>query len=297
MRKKSAHNSAVTKRDLRVVLDLYKYRYLSVSQIQRLHFPSLQTAYRRLRALLELGYLACFSVPSIPERIYHLDQGGAAIVAERLCVQIADLKWNRPSHAPKDYYFMRHFLKAGDFRIALALACRTSDIGLLGFIPEYYGEKSVKGAPVKYIKDFICDIVDPAQNISHTPDAVFALTKSQNAALFFLEIDRGTEVISDENKGVLKSVKFYLNYLVSGGYQRYRQDFGCPPFKGFRTLIVTTSETRVENMRRVISGFNFADKAKKFIWLTTERNIDSSTIFQSIWLSADASDQTLYRIG
>ena len=218
-------------------------------------------------------------------------------MAERLGVQIADLKWNRPSHVPKDYYFMRHFLKAGDFRIALTLACRSSDIRLLGFIPEYYGEKSVKGAPVKYIKDFICDIVDPAQSISHTPDAVFALTKSQNAALFFLEIDRGTEVISDENKGVLKSVRFYLNYLVSGGYQRYKQDFGCSSFKGFRTLIVTTSETRVENIRQVISSFNFADKAKKFIWLTTELSIDSNIIFQPIWLSADAGDLTRYLIG
>lgn len=297
MQKEGPHNLTLTERDMKVVLDVYKYRYLSVSQIQRLHFPSLQTAYRRLRALLELRYLACFSVPGITERVYHLDRGGAALVAERLGVQIAELKWSRQNHAPKDHYFMRHFLKAGDFRIALTLACRSSDISLLGFIPEHYGEKSINGAPVKYIKDFICDIANPAQRISHTPDAVFALTKSQNTALFFLETDRGTEVISDENKGVLKSVKFYLNYLVSGAYRRYEQDFGCSPFKGFRTLIVTTSEARVENIRQVISDFNFADKAKKFIWLTTERDIESNTIFQPIWLSADVSDQTRYRIG
>ena len=51
----------VTARDLDVLRDLYKYRYLSVSQIQRLHFPSLQTAYRRLRALSALKCIAGFT--------------------------------------------------------------------------------------------------------------------------------------------------------------------------------------------------------------------------------------------
>jgi len=297
MQKESLQTSILTERDTQVVLDVYKYRYLSVSQIQRLHFPSLQTAYRRLRTLVERGLIKGFAVAGITEHLYCLTREGAQLVAEHLGVTAAELKWNYTARSPKDYYFLRHFLKAGDFRIALHLACRKSEIKLLGFIPEYYGEKTSQGSPVKYIKDFVCDIADPSRKISHTPDAVFALAKNQTAALFFLEIDRGTEVISDEEKGVLKHVKFYLNYLVSGSYQRYSEDFRCSPFKGFRTLIVTTSEARIENMRREISAFSFAEKARKFIWLATESAVDAATIFEPIWLSADSTDQTRYRIG
>jgi protein involved in plasmid replication-relaxation len=297
MQKAVTKKAALTERDTQVVLDLYKYRYLSVSQIQLLHFPSLQTAYRRLRALTELAYVKGFTVPGIPEHLYHLDNSGAELVAEQLGVGVSDLKWNRPSRAPKDYYFLRHFLKTNDFRIALTLACRGSNIDLLGFIPEYYGEKSSQGSPVKYIKDFICDIRDARAKITHTPDAVFALSKKGTPALFFLEIDRGTEVVSDQEKGVLKSVRFYLNYLISGKYQRYQEDFGCGGFKGFRTLIVTTSASRIENMRQAISNFDFAEKAKKFIWLTTDKRIQPATMFQPIWVCADRADQTEYRIG
>jgi hypothetical protein len=297
MRQSKSNGASLTERDTRVVLDLYKHRYLSVSQIKLLHFPSHQTAYRRLRALLEVGLIKGFTVPNIPEHIYYLAEPGAALVAESLGVALSDLKWNQASRAPKDYYFLRHFLKINDFRIALHKACRSSDISLLGFIPEYYGESAERGVPVKYIKDFICDITKPGAKLSHTPDGVFALAKNQAAALFFLEIDRGTEVVSSEEKGVLKAARFYLNYLASAGYQRYREDFGCEQFKGFRALVVTTSDARVENMRKAISGFNFVDKAKKFIWLTTDRQIDYTTIFQPIWLSADSADQTRYRIG
>ncbi len=297
MAARNGSKAVITERDLAVVLDVYKYRYVTAAQIQRLHFPSLQTTYRRLRALVELGYFKTFAVPNIPERLYHLSQSGAELVAAQLNVEVADLKWSQTSHAPKDYYFLRHFLKAGDFRIALKLACRESDIRLLGFIPEYYGEKTRGGSPVKYIKDFVCDIADASVKMNHTPDGVFALMKNQVPALFFLEIDRGTEVISNADKGVLKSVRFYLNYLASGGYSRYQEDFQCSPFKGFRTLIVTTSMTRIDNIRREISRLSFADKAKKLIWLTIDTEVSETSLFQPIWQSADLTDGARYRIG
>jgi hypothetical protein len=46
---------------------------------------------------------------------------------------------------------------------------------LLGFIPEYVGEKTTQGNVKKYIRDNVCDITNKALQYSHTPDAVFAL--------------------------------------------------------------------------------------------------------------------------
>jgi uncharacterized protein YjiK len=45
--------------------------------------------------------------------------------------------------------------------------------------------------------------------INYTPDGVFALEKNNRTALFFLEIDRGTEVLSNPEKGFSKAINFY----------------------------------------------------------------------------------------
>jgi len=287
-------------RDVQVILDVYKYRYLSVSQIAALHFPSVQTARRRLRALTADGYLEGFAAPGMPERMYYLDLKGAEAVASYLGVPEGSLKWSRSARTPKDYYFLKHFLKASDFRIILTKACNSagSEIKLLGYIPEYYSERTDRGGAVKYVKDFVCDVHNPVKLIHHTPDSVFALEKEGKPALFFLEVDRGTEVLTDPEKGFLKCMQFYLNYWVDGKYQRYQEDFRCEQFKAFRTLIVTTSQERVDNMRQAAEDV-YVDppQAKRFIWITTDERISSETIFTPIWRSADVKDENSYRIG
>lgn len=288
----------LTERDTQVLVAVYKHRYLSVSQIQRLYFPSLQTTYRRLRALSASGHVESFTAPNISEHMYYLSEPGATVVAAALGVAVADLKWRQADRAPKDYYFLQHFLKVNDFRIALTEGCAGStDLRLLGFIPEYYGRKTESGGLSKYIRDTVCDIHNSEVQTSHTPDAVFALGKGDGAALFFLEIDRGTETVSCEDKGVLKCASFYLQYLVSKKYERYQHDFRVAEFKGFRALIVTTSPVRVRNIREAVTNLAFIDKAKRFIWLTTHAELEASGLLSPIWRSADVRDDTLYRIG
>lgn len=286
----------ITTRDIKVILDVYKFRYLSTTQVQTLHFPSRQTANRRLRLLMEAGYVKGYQAPSIEDRIFYLTPKGASLVADTLQVPVEALRFRRIADAAKDYYFLKHFLQINDFRISLTLSLKTqSELSLLGFIPESYGEKTEGGGVVKYIRDFVCDIKDPQQRINFTPDAVFALEKGKNAALFFLEIDRGTEILSDPEKGFLKSVTFYYNYFISNKYQRYIEDFKCESFRGFRVLFVTTTEARLSNMRAAASDANL--KETRFIWLTTVSQIRPETIFQPIWRSLDEKEKAPYRIG
>ena len=190
----------LTDRDVAVLVDVYKHRYLSVCQIARLHFPSLQTAYRRLRALQELKLLAGFTSPGIAEHLYYLSRPGAEAVAGALSVTLDQLAWSEATRAPKDYYFLSHFLQVTDFRITLSESCKASEVELLGFIPEYLGNRTNGGGLAKHIKDFVCDIQRPETKLNHTPDAVFALSKNGSPALFLLEIDRGTEVVSNPTR-------------------------------------------------------------------------------------------------
>ena len=69
----------ITVRDVAILLDLYNYRYLSFSQLVRLHFPSRDSAYQRLRILKREGFVKSFNAPAITERIFHLDNQGAKL--------------------------------------------------------------------------------------------------------------------------------------------------------------------------------------------------------------------------
>jgi Replication-relaxation len=281
-------------RDIGVLTLLYKCRYLTGSQIQRACFPSHQTRWRRTNLLLELGMIKSFTAPNIPEHIFYLDKKGAEAVAWGLSKDIEELDWQSPSRTPKDYYFLRHFLAINDFYITLNLACRKSKIDLIEFIPEYLGEKNTKGYVQKRIRDRI-------NGLSHTPDAVFALQKDGKPALFFLEIDRGGEVISDPQKGLLKAIVFYMNYWASDKWTRYNDDFKRD-FKTFRTLIVTTSKERIKHIREAVNNYPFKDPdVRRFLWITLESQITPDWIFESIWQSLDLADnakiQVLYRIG
>jgi Replication-relaxation len=277
-------------RDIYVLLLLSKCRYLTGSQIQRACFPSHQTRWRRTNLLLELGYIKSFTAPNIPEHIFYLDKKGVEVVAGELSKDIEELDWQLPSRTPKDYYFLRHFLAINDFHITLTRASLQSDICLIKFIPEFKGEKTREGYVKKHIRDRV-------QAYSHTPDAVFALEKDGKPALFFLEIDRGGEVISDPQKGLLKAIVFYLNYWVSDKWTRYNKDFQRE-FKTFRTLIVTTSKERIKHIREATTNFPFKDPdVRRFLWITLESQVTKDWIFESIWQSLDMTDNTLYRIG
>jgi len=287
----------ITIRDVALLLDIYKYRYLSIPQVESLHFPSLRTAYRRLQALTNLGYLKAFTVPHIPGRVFYLDKPGAEVVAGELQIPFEQLEWHRSMKAPKDYYFLRHFLAINDFRILLTKACQESPIILRGFIPEYFGQKQVGGNVKKYIRDRVCDVTNSAYSYSHTPDGVFALEKDGKPALFFLEIDRGTEKVNDPTEGLMKAMVFYLNYWEGKHYSRYQENFNLH-FSTFRTLFITTAGERIKNIRQAVSDYPFPnDTPKRFFWLTTQRRIIRDGLFSPIWVSTDRTDQQVYAIG
>ena len=289
----------LTDRDLEVFVSLLQYRYLSTPQLCRLHFPSMQTTTRRARLLANSGYLTTFRAPATQDRLVALASRGAEAVAIHLNVPLQELDWDSRRSRPKDTLFLRHFLAASDFRITLTLACAMSgDVRMLGFLPEHVVEPAPRGAVRKYIRDVIADIQDHRRRITHAPDGVFALQHQERCGLFFLEIDRGTTVLSNPDRGVLKMVRFYLSAFHSDGYQRYREDFGVPgPFRGFRVLIVVPSEERLQNIRRLCGSIVFdPPSTKRFIWLTTDDCLQDRELLTRRWVSLDPADTVLRTI-
>jgi len=299
--RKPGKNGAVilTERDHELLVSLLKYRYLSTSQIRRLHFPSEQTATRRLRLLETAGLVATFKTVASADRLASLARRGAEAVAERLAVPVGELGWDSRREQPKDYLFLKHFLAAADFRITLTRACAAQqDVRLLGFVPEHVVDGTAGSDLKKHIRDVTTDTMDPRQKISHAPDAVFVLQRGESSALFFLEIDRGTEVLSNPARGLLKTVRFYLSSLVSGSYQRYQQELGqSKPFRAFRALFVVSSAERLQNIRQICGTSTFSpEHAKRFLWLTTDDALTDPGLLTREWHSLDPADSRRYAI-
>lgn len=278
----------LTARDREILRSLAEYRYLTVSQLERLHFASEQTARRRLRLLSQAGLVCLVQVPTVDERVVALTSAGA----EALGRDGAEGSSSRPGNP----LFLQHHLAAAEFRIRLTKSCAARpELRIAGYLPEFVTRPSRSGQPVKVLRDEVPPLAGETA-LTHCPDAAFVLERAGQRALFFLELDRGTEVLGRPEHGVGKAVRFYLRYLVCGKFQRYRQDFGAgEDFRGFRALFVTTSQQRLENIRQRCGSIPFEPTvAKRFIWLATETVLKESDPLQHPWCSLDPSDSSDY---
>lgn len=164
---------------------------------------------------------------------------------------------NKPPHR----LFLDHLLAINSFRIDLTLACRNSEIRLVKFIPE--SKQAVGG-------------------LRHRADALFLLEKEGKRALFFLELDRGTESI---NGKIFKMFNFYLLYMIYGGFrQKYE-------VSRLWVTVVTTSSIRLANMRKLTMKLEFFGKYLQYIWLATINHVSEETIFNNIWQSLSYEDK------
>ncbi|HTP24987.1 MAG TPA: replication-relaxation family protein [Anaeromyxobacteraceae bacterium] len=292
-RQAASSRVVLTPRDTEVLGSLAEYRYLTVSQLERLHFASAQTARRRLRLLAQAELLKLIEVATIPERVAALTSSGAESLAAHTGTS-AEATNGRAQNP----LFLQHHLAAAEFRVRLAAACRArTELKLAGYLPEHLTRPAKNGQPSKYLRDDVPPSGGDAL-LAHTPDGVFALERAGQLALFFLEIDCGTEVLGSPDHGVGKLVRFYLRYLVSGRFQRYRTDFGASAdFRGFRTLLVTTSAQRLENIRQRCGRIAFdPPAAKRFVWLATEDLLTEGDPLTSRWVSLDPTDSAAYTI-
>lgn len=283
----------LTARDAELLGSIAEYRYLTVSQVERLHFPSAQTARRRLRLLAAADLLKLIEVPGLPERVAAITASGAEALANTTGLTVEGV-----GGRAQNPLFLQHHLAAAEFRIRLTAGCTPRrDLRLAGFLPEHLTRPSRSGQPIKVLRDE----APPANGealVAHTPDGAFGLERGGQVALFFLEIDRGTEVLGAGEHGVGKIVRFYLRYLVSGRFQRFKSDFGAEAdFRGFRCLLVTTSAQRLENIRQRCGRVVFdPPAAKRFIWLATEAVLKDGDPLVHQWQSLDPTDASLYTI-
>ena len=285
----NGYGHGLMERDIEVLRDLNRMRYLKTTQIERLHFPSRRVANRRLEVLSANEYIDRFRVPALVgqgsgEYVCCLRELGGEVIAARdgNSQQVPA----RTGH-PKSFMFFEHLLAIHDFGITIQAACVQSGLTLGAFIPEYYGQRSPSGGFRRLIADSAPSPSDPSQALNFIPDAVFSLERSGKRALFFLEIDRGTEkVTSTAYAAFVHKISTYTSYLASGGFKRWGEQYA-----GFRVLIVTSNEKRLANLIASVPA-----GSANIMWFTTAARISVDSLFADIWrVPGNATAQTLVR--
>jgi hypothetical protein len=170
----------LTDRDRRIAVECYEQHVLTTDQIQRLYFPGLRGATRRLQTLYELRVLDRFR----PNKRrgdgtapYHwvLDEAGAIIVADHRGIPRSQLHYNlADALAVAASRNLTHHVESNEFFTRLAV--ESSRAG--GSLSEWYGVRT---------------LAHLFANAS-VPDSYGVLTLPGRAPLhLLLELDRGTE--------------------------------------------------------------------------------------------------------
>lgn len=281
--------ACLTQRDEAVLLSLLKHRYLTTSQLRRLHFPSAQTAGRRLRRLRERGYVAAIEVPGVHEYVETLAERGAEAVAATLGVTRGDIDavpWSE--QAPSDTE-LRHALAVADFRIALTIACSASHrVALLGFVAGHL-EDWPDAAPRRrrLVRHVVIDRYDPQMRIVHDPDAVFMLDVGGQKRLFFLEIDRMIAFDASGVRSFAHIVDFYENLRTSGTFKRYLEILELPvPTCVVRVLVVAASETRARALVAYAAALPRVRQLADLFWIAPRTVLQVRNIVETRWYPA-----------
>ena len=272
----------LTERDLTLLTALGELRVLTTAQVHRLLFSSEQTALRRLRRLENGGFVRRQRTGAVPHRLVTLTPRGAAAAG---CTGNGNGAY-RPM-------FLEHLLGANDFWIALAQACAASDTELTGFLTDVAvagGQPRIQ--PKRALRDAL------GVPGAHIPDGAFGLRRGSRSALFFFELDRGTEVIGNRARGLGRIITSYLQALTGQGYRTLAGPLGISEtLRGFRVLIVTSSQARIANVRRLWGATAREQSVSRFIWLAPSTVLTEGDILRVRWRSLDPADMRTYSIG
>jgi hypothetical protein len=279
VRKSNPPAIRLTRRDRQILETIYAFDgMMSLKQIDRLFFSGAGGTWprERLRALFDNGYLNMpdrdnmHRVP-LGETIYFLGKKGAAIVAGLQGELPKDLPWRRQPR----WSLISHDLAVNDFRITVMQAVQASrSLTLHRWVPE--SEFWAHPDTVEY------ETAGGRKRKRRViPDGFFTIRRPHvrnpgvmEELAFLLEIDMGTE---DNPRFAREKVRPGVAYLDSRRYQeRFGIDYG-------RWLVVTTSQTRLENM---MAQTERAGGGDLFYFTTFDELSDNTVLSEPVWRPA-----------
>lgn len=271
-------------RDLALLEDVWRFRWLTTSQLEQLRssdpdparrFTSRLPLTRRLKLLFHHGYLSRLARPRAQgslEPVYLLDRAGARALRSRFEEAVA----RPPSQHPKAAA-LEHLLLINQVRVSLTAACHLSQN-----VVESGGEIRVESAvefvvwePSSRVKFAVTmgRVGERERRVTLIPDGFCTLKINGQRLFFFVEADRDTE----PKKTLIDKCRTYYRYWQSGGFAH---DFGVPPQIGFRVLFVVSTPKRAQTL---LSGLEQLSAGRGLFWVTTADQVMPDRILQPVW--------------
>ncbi len=291
----------ITERDVEIVRQVAGHRFLRSTHISRLlDDGSHKKILERLTVLYHAGYLdrpraqleyhvrGGGSAPLV----YALGNCGAQLLIARDGLERVNLDWARKNHQ-SGREFILHTLAVADFRVALAVACRTRDniflrhpAQLLATLPdETRASRSPWGMRIRA----------PHQGAMHEiavlPDYVFALHFADGKRRpFVVECDRGTMPIERSTLDQTSMLRKFLGYEAARQQRMHTARYG---WQNFRVLIVAPTVERADNMRAVLTRTPQLKASPLFLFTDHPALIQSSDMLKHQWLDANGASTSL----
>jgi len=281
---------------------IQKYRFLTIPQFARTANFSIFHARDVLRTLEGRGALGFFGYVSIPgqgrtPKVYYLKRKGWEYLRDESGLpeeEIGPFQEVSPelTWTPQMY----HRLRLLDCFIALETQILAyTHLELVRTFLEYRRVRS-PDRQARETSDYVSEAQMPETRI--VPDGAFIIDNivSNRRALFFLEMDMGTERIevrqSRDRRATIKG-KFeqYDRYLTSGRFARTYAPFG--EFRSFLLLFVTYGHERIANIRQ--ASTSLSERLHPYYRLATFEDA-TTEFFGPIWLSRSPSDTVKYAL-
>jgi|GEM_PF-3155769 len=265
-------------RDTNVLQCVAESLLLATSQIAMLHFPSVKKASERLKQLTDAGYLSRSRREWIfgetrTEHFFGITDDGRAHLREVT---------GQPRTIPRVTVprNVQHLAATNQFSFLLRKELDDAEVVegrcipswcVAGLLPDPRKRLPGKGLGRNLVE-------------SIKPDAVMMLRNTLGSSLlFYLETDLESEPIfrrkRSSQSSLLEKLAGYCTYFDSAEYRRDAEAIFDTTFKGFRVLLTTKTEGRLDSLRGRLEDLGDTH----FVWGTIFGRIESEGVLGNVW--------------
>jgi hypothetical protein len=281
---------------------MQRYRFLTIGQFARIAGLKKSTASSQLLMLERYGLLGHFGNTGLvghgkTPKVYFLTRKGHEILLRESDIPPELIGHHKEIHVQSRWSpQMYHRLQTVDVMISAECAVRRRPH--LSMVATFLEYRRVKRG-TKVARETTDHISSEETNENRIiPDAAFILenVETKKRRLYFVEMDMGTErivslILRDGRITVRHKFQQYDRYLQSKRYAQAYATYG--EFVSFVLLFVTTTEERIENIRREISDLP-AEFASYYRLATFDDAMGD--LLGQIWKSRLISDDTVYSL-
>jgi len=279
----------LTTRDIEILRQIARHRFLDSRQISLLAGGSQQQVLRRLQRLFHHGYLdrphaqvRYFSEDGSRPMVYALASAGTRAIA------VSGHRRHRYENRNLKQLYMQHTLQVSDVMVAFTRATRSAKAPRLLLEEDLAPDKSPSNAfqwavTVKHREE--------SKRVGIFPDRVFALESLDKGEriFYFVEADRGTMPVTRRSLNQSSIMRKLLAYEATWSQKIPESRFGI---KRFRVLFVTTTPERVDHLAAACSKLPRGQGL--FLFTTVEALREKSNVLILPWKSAANKNQFVW---